>query len=119
MPFEKGRNLTRKTRAVLQQKHLLFVNVTDPWSVVLKIHFWAAQLREGRVHSCAEIARREGITRASVSQLWPLSQITREKADEALTASKGREISLRRSIRIGRNTDVKCEGLGAENMASG
>ena len=79
----------------------------DPWLVVLKVRSWAAQLQEGRVRSCAEIARREGITRARVSQLWPLSEITREQANEALTVSKGGEVSLRRLIRIARNSDVK------------
>jgi hypothetical protein len=119
MPFEKGKNPVRKASAALSKKPLLFGNRSDPWSVVLKVRLWAAELRDGKVHSCAEVARREGITRARVSQLWPLSEITKEQADEALTKSRGTGISLRRLIRIARNPDLKCEGPGAENMASG
>jgi hypothetical protein len=119
MPFEKGKNPARKASAALSKKRLLFGNTSDPWSVVLKVRLWAAGLRDGRVHSCPEVARREGITRARVSQLWPLSEITKEQADEALTKSRGTGISLRRLIRIARNLHLKCEGPGAENMASG
>jgi hypothetical protein len=119
MPFERGRNSTRKSTTVLLRKRLLFGGAKDAWAVVLKVHSWAAQVKEGRVRSCAEIARREGITRARVSQLWPLSEITKQQADEVLTASKGRKISLRGLIRIARNLDVKLEGLVAGNMASG
>jgi len=119
MPFEKERSSTRKSRVGLRQKRLLFGNAKDPWEVVLKVRSWALQMKEGRVRSCAEISRREGITRARVSQLWPLSEITKEQADDALTKSKGTGISLRRLIRISRNPDRKCDGLGAENMASG
>lgn len=107
MPFEKGRNSVRKSRSVQHQKSLISRSAEDPWMVVLKVRSWAAQLQEGRVRSCAEIAKREGITRARVSQLWPLSEISRQQADEALTASKGKGISLRRLIRIARNPDVK------------
>src|ERR1017187_4900772 len=83
MPFEKERNSTRRSTRVVAQKRPLFGNTTDPWQIVLKVQTWAAQIQEGRVRSCAEIARREGITRARVSQLWPLSEITRQQADEA------------------------------------
>jgi len=107
MPFEKGRNSEGKARTSIPQKRVVSGSTADPWSVVLKVRLWAKQLEEGRVRSCAEIARREGITRARVSQLWPLSVITYEQADEALTASKGRGISLRRLIRIARNPEVK------------
>jgi hypothetical protein len=75
--------------------------------MVLKVCSWATQLKEGKVRSRAEIARKEGITRARVSQLWPLSGITREQADDALRSSNGREVSLRRLIRIARNPNVK------------
>ena len=119
MPFEKRMNSTRESRSVLDQNSPISGSALDPWLVVLKIRAWAAQLQEGRVHSCAEIARREGITRARVSQLWPLSEITKEQVGEALSASKGREISLRRLIRIARISDLKRGGLGAENIASG
>jgi hypothetical protein len=118
MPFEKRRNSVRKSQPVLRQKSLISGSAVDPWLVVLKVRSWAAQLQEGRVRSCAEIARREGITRARVSQLWPLSEITREQADEVLTMIKGREVSLRRLIRIARNRLVKVLGPGAANMAS-
>jgi hypothetical protein len=63
-------------------------------------------LREGRVASYSEIARREGITRARVSQLWPLGKITRELMDDALKASRGKEVSLRRLIQLARNPEV-------------
>jgi hypothetical protein len=102
-----------------RQKRILFGSLSDPRAVVLKVHSWAALLKEGRVRSYAEIAKGEGITPARVSQLWPLSRITKEKADEALTESKGKEISLRKLIRIARNPDVKWEGLRAGDMASG
>jgi hypothetical protein len=97
----------RKLSAAPTQKQPLFGNTTDPWSVVLKVRLWADQLKEGRVRSCAEIARREGITPARVSQLWPLSEITKELADEALSERKGRGISLRTLIRVARNLDGK------------
>jgi alkylated DNA nucleotide flippase Atl1 len=107
MPFVKGRNSTRKSTTVPPLKRLFFGSAKNPWAVVLKVHSWAKQLKEGRVHSFAEIARMEGITRALVSQLWPLSGITKEQAADALGASKGKEISLRRLIRIARNPGVK------------
>jgi hypothetical protein len=107
MPFEKGRKSVRKSQPVLRRKSLISGSAVDPWLVVLKVRSWALQMKEGRVRSCAEIARREGITPARVSQLWPLGKITGEKADYALTQGKGREISLRRLIRIARNPDVK------------
>src|SRR5579859_7035966 len=107
MPFEKGINSTRKSKAILPKMRRIFGNVSGPWVVVLKVLLWAAELREGRVRSCAEIAKREGITRARVSHLWPLSQSTREPADEAQLGGMGREISLRKLIRIARNPDAK------------
>ena len=107
MPLEKWRKLIKKSRLVVSQKCTVSRGTLDPWSVVLKVHAWAEQLKEWRVHSCAAIARREGITRVRVSQPWPLSEITWQQADEALTASKGRGISLRRLIRIARNPCAK------------
>lgn len=74
--------------------------------MVLKAQTWVRQLREGRVASCSEIARREGITRARVSQLWPLGKITRELMDDALKAGRGKEVSLRRLIQLARNPEV-------------
>jgi hypothetical protein len=56
------------------------------------------------------MARREDITRAGVSQLWPLSEVAGEQMDEALISSKGREIGLRSLIQIARNPDEKDEG---------
>jgi hypothetical protein len=106
MPFEKVRNSSRKSTTVLPRKRLLFGSAKDPWAVVLKVHSWAAQLKEGWVRSFAEISRNEGITRARVSQLWPLGKITREQMDNALKASMGGEVSLRGLIRIARNPDV-------------
>jgi len=107
MPFEKGTNTTRKLTTPSSRRRPLFGNLSDSWAVVLKVRSWALELKEGRVRSCAEIARREGITRARVSQLWSLSEITSEQSDKALTGSKGREISLRRFIQIARNPDEK------------
>src|SRR5271156_2775223 len=92
MPFEKRGSSKRKSRSFLPHKCVISGNALDSWSVVLKVRSWAVQLREGRVRSCAEIARREGITRARLSQLWPLSQITSEQADDALTERGGRDI---------------------------
>jgi hypothetical protein len=105
MPFEKWSDSKRRLSAALKQKHPLFGNTTDPWSVVLKVRSWATQLSERKVHSCAEIARREGITRARVSQLWPLCEITREQATFGVGARKGKAMSLRRLIQIARNPD--------------
>lgn len=119
MPFEKGRNTTRISRSVFPQNRLISGNEMDPWKVILKVRSWASQLGEGRVSSCAEIARREGITRARVSQLWPIRSITREQMDDSLKASRGKDISLRRLIRIARNPDVKRGDPRAENMAGG
>jgi len=107
MSFEKGRNPVRKATAEMPQKRRSTWTASVPWSVVLKVHSWLAQLREGSVRSCAEIARREGITPARVSQLWPLSEITRGQAEKAMAESNGRELSLRRLIRVARNPDVK------------
>src|ERR1700677_4563639 len=98
MPFEKGTSPTKIPKTASRKKRHLLGSLSDPWAVVLKVHSWAALLKESRVRSCAEIAKREGITRARVSQLWPLSRITREKADKALTEAKGKEISLRKLI---------------------
>jgi hypothetical protein len=107
MPFGKRKYLTGETSVGGLAKHLPIRRASDPWSVVLKVQTWAGQLKEGRVASCAEIARREGITPARVSQLWPLSEITRGQADKAMAESNGRELSLRRLIRVARNPDVK------------
>ena len=119
MSFETGKNSTRKANKEIPQKRRFTGTASYPWSAILKVHSWTAHLREGRVRSCAEIARREGITRARVSQLWPLGKITREQFDDALTASKGGEVSLRGLIRIARSPDMKTEGPEPENMASG
>jgi hypothetical protein len=119
MPFEKRRNSIRKPNAVLTQKGRLFWNVSEPWSMILKVHLWAADLREGMVRSCAEIARKEGITPARVSQLWPLCRITREQVEPSLLESTGRRISLRTLIRCARNTDVKFAGSVGRNMVCG
>jgi hypothetical protein len=107
MPFEKGMSLTRIPKTGTRQKRILFGSLSDSWAVVLMVHSWAMLLKEGRVRSYVEIAKREGITRARVSQLWPPSKITKKKAEEASTESKGQEISLRKLIRIARNPDVK------------
>lgn len=56
--------------------------------MILNVRSWAAQLRDGRLRSFAEMARREGITRACVSQLWPISEITREEVDDVMRVSK-------------------------------
>jgi hypothetical protein len=90
MPFEKGKNSGGKPIAKQSPKRLLFGKVDDPWKVVLKVHSWAKQLGEGKVRSCTEVAKREGITRARVSQLWPLSKITREHVELALRECTGR-----------------------------
>jgi hypothetical protein len=118
MSFEKGRNPIRKATMEMSQKRRSTGTASNPWSVVLKVHSWAAQLRDGRVRSCAEIARREGITPARVSQLWSLRKITREQVDYAVTASKAGEVSLRRLIQIARSSDMKTEDQELENMAS-
>jgi hypothetical protein len=118
MPFQKGRTSRKRSTLIAVQKRPLLRVAADPWSVVLKVHSWAKKLKEERVRSFAEIARIEGITRARVSQLWPLTAIKREQIDKALTMNNGREISLRRLIRIARNSEVKRGDLGAENLAS-
>ena len=117
MPFEMGRNSTRNSIKVLAQKRLLLGNATYPWAVVLKVHSWAAQIKDGRVSSCAEIARREGITRARVSQLWPLGMITKEQMQQALSGSTKKEISLRSLIQFARDTGVNMAGLAGGNLA--
>ena len=71
------------------------------------------------MRSCAEIARMEGITRARVSQLWPLCRITREQAEQALMASTRREISLRSLIKFVHSVDVKLVVSGCGNTAPG
>ena len=119
MLFERGGNLARKARTVLPQKHLSFGNAADPSSVVLKVRFWAAQLRDGKVRSCAEIARKEGITSARVSQLWPLSRMTAKRMDDVLEASKDGRISLRQLLRIVRESETKRRVSQAEKAATG
>ena len=119
MPFEKGRNSEGKARAIPSRKRLLIGNVEDPWQVVLRVHSWAKQLRESKVESCTEVARMEGITRARVSQLWPLCRITREQTEPALRERPGRPVSLRTLIKLARkagdNFGHSCDG----NKASG
>jgi len=97
---------------VLPGKRLLFGDTTDPWQMVLKVHCWAKQLKEGTVQSRAEVARREGITPTRVSQLWPLRSITGEQVKEALRDSVRRDVSLRTLIRFARSNEVKfaCSG---------
>jgi hypothetical protein len=107
MPFEKRGNSMKKLRSVPSQKSLIPGSAVDPWAVVLKVRSWATRLKEGKVRSCAEIARREGITPARVSQLWPLGKITTEQVDDALKASSGRDVSLRKLILVVRNPEVK------------
>ena len=119
MPFEKGRISTRKSRVILPQKRVLFGNLSDPWAVVVRVQSWAEQLREGRVRSRSEVAKREGITRARVSQLWPLSRIAKEQAEQSLRGSSRREISLRALIRFAENIDVKPAGPGGRNTGRG
>jgi ribosomal protein L25 (general stress protein Ctc) len=119
MPFEIGRNSMRNSRAAGKKEGMVFGDAIDPWSVVLRVRSWTSQLREGRVHSCSEIAKNEGITRARVSQLWPLSEITQKQVDEALIANKGRGLSIRRLISIARIPNARSERSGAKNMVSG
>ena len=119
MAFEKGRKSTKKLRVVLHQKRLLLGNLSDPWAVGLRVQSWAEQLREGRVRSRSEVAKKEGITRARVSQLWPLLKITREQTEQALRGNKSKAISLRTLIRFARNTDVKLWGSAGRNAACG
>jgi hypothetical protein len=85
MPFEKRSNSVRKSKAEIPQNYWLSGTASDSWQVILKVRSWAAQLQEGKIRSCAEIARMEGITRARVSQLWPLCKITAEQAEQALS----------------------------------
>ncbi len=103
----------------IPQKRRVTGTASYAWSMIIKVRLWVVQLREGRVRSYAEIARREGITRARVSQLWPLGKITWEQLDDTLTASKGGEVSLRGLIRIARSPDMKSEGPEPENVPSG
>jgi len=119
MPFEKGRSSTRRSGRVLRQKRVLFGNLSDPWAVVIRVHSWAKQLREGRVQSCSEVAKIEGITRARVSQLWPLSRISKEQAEQSLRERSRREISLRALIRFARNTGVKLADSGGGDGLEG
>ena len=119
MPFEKGRSSTRRSGRVLRQKRVLFGNLSDPWAVVIRVHSWAKQLREGRVQSCSEVAKIEGITRARVSQLWPLSRVSKEQAEQSLRERSRREISLRALIRFARNTGVKLADSGGGDGLEG
>jgi hypothetical protein len=114
MPFEKGRNSKAKASEIPSRKRLLIGGVEDPWQVVLRVHSWAKQLREGRVESCTEVAKMEGITRARVSQLMPLCRITREQAEPALRERPGRAVSLRTLINFARKAGVKLGSLAAE-----
>ena len=76
------------------------------------------------MQSCSEVAKIEGITRARVSQLWPLSRISKEQAEQSLRERSRREISLRALIRFARNTGVKLadsgggDGLEGNKMAT-
>jgi len=119
MPFEKGRASTRKPTRESMQERLHFVAAEDTWSVVLKVRSWDSQLREGSVSSCAEIARREGITRARVSQLWPLARIIGKRIDDVLKAGEDRRVSLRRLLRIVRETDANEQSHGLRKRREG
>ena len=118
MPFEKGRNSEGKARAIPSRKRLLIGNVEDPWQVVLRVHSWAKQLREGKVESCTEVARMEGITPARVSQLWPLCRITREQTEPALREHPGSAVSLRTLIKFAQKAGVKLMHSCGGNMTS-
>lgn len=115
MPFEKEKYATRRSKAIITQKRLASGSARDPWSTIHKVHSWAAQLKDGRVRSCAEIARREGITPARASQLWPLARITGKRMDDVLKASEDGRISLRRLLRIVRETDANGLSHGLKN----
>jgi hypothetical protein len=119
MPFEKERNSEGKAGAIPSRKRMLISNVEDPWQVVLKVHSWAKQLREGEVKTCAEVARREGITRARVSQLWPLWRITREQAEPAMRKRPGGAVSLRNLIKFARKAGEKFGHSCVGNKTSG
>ena len=119
MPFEKGRREAGSPAAVRAQKHPVQGNAMDPWLVVLKLRLWAAQLREGKVRSCAEIAIREGLTPARVSLVWPLARVTRKRMDDVLKASQNGRISLRRLLRIVRQTDANGLSYGTEKQQEG
>jgi len=117
MTFEKRTSSDRKSKIILPQKRLLFGNLSDPWAVVLRVHSWAKELRKGRVENRSEVAKMEGITRARVSQLWPLSRIDIDKAEQTLWRGSKREISLRALIRFARNTDVNLADCGGGETA--
>lgn len=55
-------------------------------------HHFEALLREGKVASYSEIARRTGITRARVSQITRLLDLPPERQEELLASSPTREL---------------------------
>jgi hypothetical protein len=61
----------------------------------------------------------EGITRARVSQLWPLSRLTGKRMDNFLKASKDGRISLRQLLRIVRDTEVNGVSHGMRKRQQG
>jgi len=108
-----------KSKTGALQKRMVFGNLTYPCAVVLRVHSWAKQLRESRVQSHSEVSKMEGITRECVLQLWPLSRISKEQAENFLREGSRRTISLRAPIRFAQNTDVKSAGSGDEIRPEG
>jgi len=117
MPFEERKSSTIRSRMGLPQKRLLFGNLSDPWAVVVRVQSWAKQMSEGTVLTRSEVAKMEGITPARVSQLWPLSRIDKQQAEQFLRESSRRDISLRALIGFARNTEVKFVGSGGRDTA--
>lgn len=69
-------------------------------AVFQKVKNWKAELTSGKIKSLGEIARREGISTARVSQLLPLGSLNTEQVQTEIKRKRG--ISVRGLIAFAR-----------------
>jgi hypothetical protein len=119
MPFERGRISSHDPSAFTGQEGATRLGWLDPIVAVRRVRRWVARLKTGEVQSCAEIARRERITPARVSQLWPLVRMTDQQVEHALSASSLRKVSVRKLLQLAKNQNVRKRVLLGETTVAG
>lgn len=67
--------------------------------LLAKLEDWQTQLKSGSIKSCSQIAKREGMTRARVSQLFSLVRLTEEARASVRRLAKNSKTDERFSIR--------------------
>lgn len=87
--------------------------------VVWRVRSWAEELKTGEIRSRAEIARREYITAARVSQLWPLAALNNEQVEHVQNSNRPGTTSIRTLIQIARNLASKKKIRGTLQASQG